>query len=81
MGRADRRRQSPPSIEGQGCKSGGRAMKVDRLNLGGLCRVPESGLGEPRGKPIAAQKSAEGVIGEVNRWPGASWLGFRLTRL
>ena len=81
MGRADQRQQSPPSIEGQGCKSGGCAMKVDRLNLGGLCRVPESGLREPRGDLTAAQKSAEGVIGEVHRWTGATWLGFRLTRL
>jgi len=51
-------------------------MKVDRLNLGDLCRVPDSGLGEPRGKLIAAQKSAEGTVGEVNRWSGASWLRF-----
>ncbi len=80
MGRADQRQRSPPSIEGQGCKSGGRATKVVRLNLGGLCRVPDSGLGEPRGEPIAAQKSAEGIVGSKCIVIGTLARG-RLTRL
>jgi len=42
-------------------------MKVVRLNLGGLCRVRDFGLGEPRGESIATQKSAEGIVGEVHR--------------
>ncbi len=32
------------SVKGQGCKSGGCAMKADGLTPGGLCRVSEWGL-------------------------------------
>jgi len=50
------------SIKGAGRKSGGRASKAVELTSGDLRRVPESGLGEPRGSPTAAQKSAEGIV-------------------
>ena len=53
------------SIKRRGCKSGGRALKDAKLTSGGLRRVRRSGLGEPQGSLIAAQKSAEGVVVRV----------------
>src|SRR5207245_5769991 len=32
---------------------------------GGLRRVPSSELGKPRGDPTAAQKSADGIVGQA----------------
>ena len=40
-------------------------MKAVELTSGGLCRVPETELREPRGDPIATQKSAEGIVGHA----------------
>jgi hypothetical protein len=51
------------SIKGAERKSGGCARKAVGLTSGDLRRVPDEGLGEPRGFPIAAQESAEGVVG------------------
>ena len=50
------------SIKGPGCRSGGCAVKAVSLTSGGLRRVP-SGLRESKGALIAAQKSAEGIVG------------------
>jgi hypothetical protein len=44
-------------------KPGGCARKAVGLTSGGLRRVPDEGLGESRGFSIAAQESAEGVVG------------------
>ena len=55
------------SIKAPGCKSGGCVGKAVKLNLGELCRVPDSGLGESQGEPIATQQSAEAVVGGVHR--------------
>jgi hypothetical protein len=54
------------SIHGWGVlyKSGVYASKVVRLTPGGLYGVPpRGGLGAERSKPIAVQKSAEGIVG------------------
>jgi hypothetical protein len=67
-GRTTRQRTGKSiSIKGQQCKSGGRARKVVKLNLGGLCPVSDWGLSEPRGEPIGIQESAEGVVSEQGR--------------
>ena len=50
------------SIKRRGCKSGGRALKDAKLTSGGLRRVADPQLKESRGSPIAAQKSAEGIV-------------------
>jgi hypothetical protein len=50
-------------IEGRGGKSGGRAAKAVGLTLGGLRRVPATGLRPSQGGLTAAQKSAEGIVG------------------
>ena len=59
------------SIKGPRCRSGRCAVKAVKLTPGGLRRVPEPGLREPRGDQSAAQKSAEGVVGVGNE-PGGS---------
>ena len=59
------------SIKGPGCIFGGCAQKAVGLTPGGLHRVPETGLGEPRGDLSAVQKSAEGIVGGGNE-PGRS---------
>ena len=46
-----------------------------RLTLDLPDAVSNSGLGEPRGEPIAAQKSADGIVGEVHRWASPDLLG------
>lgn len=51
------------TIKGWGGKSGGRAVKAVGLTSGGLRRVPETGLKLLQGGLIAAQKSAEGIVG------------------
>lgn len=51
------------SIKGRSCTFGGCAGKAAELTSGGLRRVPEPGLREPRGTLIAVQKSAEGIVG------------------
>jgi hypothetical protein len=51
------------SIKGQDCRSGRCAGKAIELTWGGLRRVPSLELGEPQGDPIAAQESAEGIVG------------------
>ena len=53
------------SIKGQGCRSGRGAGKAIELTWGGLRRVPSSELGKPRGDPTAAQKSADGIVGQA----------------
>jgi hypothetical protein len=53
------------SIKGQGCRSGGGAEKAIELTWGGLRRVPISELREPRGDLIAAQESADGIVGQA----------------
>ena len=40
-------------------------MKAVELTSGGLRRVPETGLREPRGSLTPAQKSAEGIVGRA----------------
>ena len=70
VGRTGQRRRSPPSSEGLGCKFGGRATKVGKLNLGGLAGVAEppgaaSRLTASQEAVIASQKSAEGVVAEA----------------
>ena len=62
---SDQRLAKSTSIKGLGCRSGGCAVKEVRLTSGGLCRVPATGLGKPQGDPIAAQKSAEGIVGRA----------------
>ena len=57
----------PISIKGAGGRFGGCALKAVGLTSGGLRRVPESGLGIPRGVLIASQKSAEGIVLERGR--------------
>jgi len=52
------------SIKGAERKFGGCALKAAGLTPGDLRRVPESGLRGPRGPLIAAQESAEGIVGE-----------------
>ena len=49
MRRDAQTQQSPPFIEGLGCKPAGCAVKVVKLNLGGLCLswIQDSGLGKP----------------------------------
>ena len=44
---------------------GNCARKATELTPGGLRRVPSSELGKPRGDPTAAQKSAEGIVGQA----------------
>jgi len=51
------------AIKGRGGKSGGRAAKAVGLTSGGLRCVPATGLRPPQGDLIAAQKSAEGIVG------------------
>ena len=55
------------SIKDQGCKSGGCAAKAVELTSGDLRRVPAIGTEEPRGALTAAQKSAEGIVGQWRR--------------
>ena len=50
-------------IKGRGGKSGGRAAKAVGLTSGDLRCVPDSGLRSLQSGLIAAQKSAEGVVG------------------
>ena len=52
------------SIKGQVCRSGRCAGKAIELTWGGLRRVPV-GLREPQGDLTAAQKSAEGIVGQA----------------
>ncbi len=64
LGRTSGRRIAKSiSIKGQGCRSGRAAGKAAGLTWGGLCRVPTSGLSKPQGELIAAQESAEGIVG------------------
>jgi hypothetical protein len=53
------------SIKGQGCRSDRGAGKAIELTWGGLRRVPISELREPRGDLIAAQESADGIVGQA----------------
>lgn len=50
------------SIKGAERRPGGCARKAVGLTSGDLRRVSDEGLGEPRGFPIPAQESAEGVV-------------------
>ena len=59
------------SIKGPSCRSGRCAVKAVKLTSGDLRRVSETGLRKPRGNHIAAQKSAEGIVGGGNE-PGGS---------
>ena len=52
------------SIKGQACISGRCAGKAIELTWGGLRRVPK-GLRESQGALTAAQKSAEGILGQA----------------
>jgi len=58
------------SIKSAERKSGGYAWKAVGPTSGGLRRVSDEGLGRPWGFPIAAQESAEGVVGLVTRTEG-----------
>lgn len=49
------------SIKGPERKRGGCAQKVVGITPGDLPSCPDRGLSEPRGEPIARQKSAEGT--------------------
>ena len=53
------------SIKGQGCRSGRCAGKATELTWGGLRRVAISELRAPRGDLIAAQESADGIVGQA----------------
>src|SRR5438876_638984 len=53
------------SIKDQGCRSDRGVGKAIELTWGGLRCVPSSELGEPRGDPTAAQKSADGIVGQA----------------
>jgi hypothetical protein len=53
------------SIKDQGCRSDRGAGKAIELTWGGLRCVPSSELREPRGDPTAAQKSADGIVGQA----------------
>lgn len=53
------------SIKGHGCRSGGDAANAIELTWGGPRHVPFLELGKPRGDPIVAQESAEGVVGHA----------------
>jgi hypothetical protein len=53
------------SIKDQGCRSGRGAGKAVELTWGGLRRVPISELRKPRGDLIAAQESADGIVGQA----------------
>jgi len=53
------------SIKGQGCRSGRAAGKATELTWGGLRRVPSLELRKPQGDLIAAQESAEGIVGHA----------------
>ena len=55
------------SVKGQGCKSGGCAMKAGGLTPGGLYRVSERKLRGLRGSLTAVQKSAEGIVVVLER--------------
>jgi hypothetical protein len=50
-------------IKDRGGKFGGRAAKAVGLTSGGLRRVSETRLRLPQGDLIAAQKSADGIVG------------------
>ena len=50
-------------IKDRGGKSGGRAAKAVGLTSGGLRCVSATRLKSPQGGLIAAQKSAEGIVG------------------
>jgi len=64
LGRTSGRRTAKSrSIKGQGCRSGRCAAKAIELTWGGLRRVPSLELRKPQGDPIAAQESAEGIVG------------------
>lgn len=52
------------STKGHGCKSGRCAAKAVELTPGGLRRVSETGLREPKGTLTAMQESAEGIVDE-----------------
>lgn len=73
--RRERGTSQPPmaksrSIKDAGRRSGGCAWKAVELTSGDLrVAAPESGLGEPQGKPNATQKSAEGVVGRKPEGP------------
>jgi hypothetical protein len=53
------------SINDQGCRSGRGAGKAIELTQGGLRHVPTLELREPQGDLIAAQESAEGIVGHA----------------
>ena len=53
------------AIKDRGGKSGGRAAKAVGLTSGGLRCVSASGTESPQGGLIAAQKSAEGIVGSA----------------
>ncbi len=62
---SDQRLAKSISIKGHGCRSGRCAVKAVELTSGDLRCVPEWGLRKPRGDLIAAQKSAEGIVGRA----------------
>src|SRR5580704_1548447 len=53
------------SIKDAKRRSGNCAWKATELTLGDLRRVPDTELREPRGTLTAAQKSAEGILGQA----------------
>ena len=53
-------------INDRGGKFGGRAVKAVDLTSGGLRCVLDSGLRPSQGGLTAAQKSAEGILGETS---------------
>jgi hypothetical protein len=55
----------PISIKDAERKSGGCVRTAVELITGGLCGVSIAGLSESRGSLTAAQKSAEGVVGDT----------------
>src|SRR5712692_3628278 len=55
------------SIKSAERKSGGCARKAVGLTSGGLRRVRDDGLREPRGSSSVAQESAERVVGLCRR--------------
>ena len=68
---SERKIAKSPSIKGETRKSGGRARKAVELTSGDLPGVLR-GLGEPRGFPIARQKSAEAIVRRKAEGPNGS---------
>jgi hypothetical protein len=66
---SEQRVAKPLSIKDAKRKSGGCVRTAVELIAGGLCGVPDSGLGELRSSLNTAQKSAAGIVGPRTEGP------------